>query len=226
MIVPPDGAGFAHAVAAAYAVDTKSIVTFVAISSLDARGGPFHMHSFTETAYEEADGAPVRKRVLRAVDDGRTANAGDLAKRSATADVPSSRFGMHLPVEPAYVDDYTYGKPRVDGDIVSVDFTTNIRDAAHGDGSLTYLRDEDRIASIVIRPAVLPEHATTMTTTLEFGRVSEDRWDIVRVTHVFTGREGIISGSGTSVTTYERYRPFVSATAADAAFDTLEPSSG
>jgi hypothetical protein len=133
---------------------------------------------------------------------------------------------MHLPVEPAYVDDYTYGKPRVDGDVVSVDFTANVRDSAHGDGSLTYLRDENRIASIVIRLAVLPEHATSMTTTLDFGRVSDDRWDVVKVTHVFTGREGFISGSGTSVTTYERYRPFVSASAADAAFDTLEPSSG
>jgi hypothetical protein len=91
---------------------------------------------------------------------------------------------------------------------------------------LTYLRDENRIASIVIRLAVLPEHATTMTTTLEFGRVSDERWDIVKVTHVFTGRQGFISGSGTSVTTYERYRPFASASAADAAFDALQPSSG
>lgn len=226
MIVPLDGEAFARAVAAAYAADTKSIVTFVATSNLDAHGGPIHMRSFSETAYEEADGTPLRKRVLRAVDDGRTAGPDELAKRSATADVPSSRFGMHLPVVGAYVAEYTYSKPRVDGDTVAVDFTTTIRDGAHGDGTLTYLRDENRIDSIVIRPAVLPTHATSMTTTLEFGRVDENRWDVVKVTHAFTGREAFITGGGTSVTIYERYRSFATASAADAALDEMQPASG
>jgi hypothetical protein len=226
MIVPPDGDAFARAVAAAYAADTKSIVTFVAITTLDAHGGPFHRRTFSETAYEEADGTPVRKRVLRAVDDGRTADARDLARRSSAPDDPSSRFGMHLPVAPAYIGDYTYGKPSVAGDTVTVDFTATVRDDAHGDGSLTYLRDENRIATIVIRPSVLPEHATSMTTTLEFGRVDESRWDVVKATHVFTGREAFISGAGSSVTTYERFRAFESRSAADAALDETEPASG
>jgi hypothetical protein len=226
VIVTSDGTAFARAVAAAYAAETKSVVTFVAISTLDARGGPFHIHSFGETAYEEADGAPLRKRVLRFVDNGRTVDAGELARRSAAADVPSSRFGLHLPVEPASVGDYTFGKTSVVGDAISVDFVSNVRDAAHGDGSITYLRDEDRIATIVIRPAVLPEHATSMTATIEFGKVTDDRWDIVRITDTFTGREGFISGGGTSVTTYERYRPFATATAADAELDAMQSTSG
>jgi hypothetical protein len=226
MIVPADGDAFAREVAASYAAATKSIVTFVAISTLDAHGGPFHRTTFSETAYEEADGAPLRKRVLRAVDDGRTAGTGDLAKRSAAPDDPSSRFGMHLPVVPAFVGDYAYGKPRVDGDTVTVDFTATVRDGAHGDGSLSYLRDENRIATIVIRPSMLPEHATSMTTTLEFGRVDDTRWDVVKVTHVFTGREAFISGAGSSVTTYERFREFPNQSAADAALDAAVASSG
>ncbi len=226
MIAADDGATFARAVAAAYAAETKSVVTFVAISTLDAHGGPFHMRTFSETVYEEAGGAPVRKRVLRFVDGGRTAAPDELAKRSAAADVPSSRFGMRLPVCLGSVDDYVFGKPSVDGDLISVDFTSKVRDGAHGDGSLSFLRDENRIATIVIRPAALPEHATSMTTTLDFGLVTSDRWDVVKVTHQFTGREGFISGAGVSITTYERYRPFASEAAADAVLDTMEPASG
>jgi hypothetical protein len=226
MIVPSDGEAFARAVAAAYAAETKSFVTLVAVSTLDAHGGPFHVRSFSETAYEEADGAVVRKRVLRFIDGDRTATAGELAKRSTAVDDPSSRFGMRLPVEPQSVDDYAFGKPSGDGDAVSVDFVSKVRDAAHGDGSITYLRGEDRIATLVIRPAVLPEHATSMTTTIEYGEVTAGRWDVVRVTHAFTGREGFISGGGTSVTTYERYRPFATQTAADAELDAMQSTSG
>jgi hypothetical protein len=226
VIVTTDGDTFARQVAAAYAAETKSIVTFVGVTLLDAHGGPFHKHAFSETAYEETDGTPVRKRVLRSVDDGRTADPGDLVKQSQIPDAPSSRFGMKLPVLPSAVDDYTFDRPRDDGTTISVAFTAKIRDAAHGDGSLTFLRNENRLATIVIRPAVLPEHATSMTTTLEFGKVSDDRWDVVKVTHAFTGREGIISGGGVSVTTYERYRPYTSAPAADAALDAMQPESG
>lgn len=226
MIVPTDGEAFARAVAAAYAAETKSVVTFVAVTSLEARGGPFHMRTFSETAYEEADGFPVRKRVLRYIDGDRTCDAAELARKSAAADLPSSRFGIHLPVQPAYVEEYAFGKPTGAGDEITVAFTSKRRDAAHGDGSITYLRDEDRIETIVMRPAVLPEHATSMTTTLDFGRVSEDRWDVVRVTHVFTGREGFISGGGQSVTTYERYRPFPTETDADVVLDAMQPASG
>jgi len=226
MIVPTDGEAFARAVAAAYAAETKSVVTLVAISTLDAHGGPFHVRSFSETAYEEADGILVRKRVLRFIDGDRTADAGELAKRSTAADDPSSRFGMRLPVQPESVDDYTFGKPYGDGNAVSVDFVSKVRDAAHGDGSITYVRDEDRIATIVIRPAVLPEHATSMTTTIDYGFVTAGRWDVVRLTHAFTGREGFISGGGTSVTTFERYRPFATQSAADAELDAMHPTSG
>ena len=226
MIVTVDGDAFARAVAAAYADDTKSIVTFVAVTSFDAHGGPFHLRSFSETAYAEAAGVPVRRKILRAVDDGKTAGNDDLVKRSEAAEPPSSRFGMHLPVLATAVDDYTFGKPRESGDSVSVDFTAKIRDEAHGDGSLTFLRDENRIATIVIHPAVLPPHATSMTTTVEFGRVSDERWDVVKITHAFTGRQGIISGAGTSITTYERYRAYPSEPAADAVLDTMQPESG
>jgi hypothetical protein len=65
-----------------------------------------------------------------------------------------------------------------------------------------------------------------MTTTIEFGKVTDDRWDVVKVTHVFTGRQGFITGGGTSVTTYQRYREFPSTAAADAAIDAMQPDSG
>jgi hypothetical protein len=226
MIVPADGDSFAREVAAAYAASTKSVVTFVAITQLDAHGGPLQMHSFSETAYEEADGAPVRKRVLRAVDDGKTADPPELAKRSVAPDSPSSRFGMRLPIYQASVGEYTYSKPREDGDTIVVDFVATIRDEAHGDGTLTYFEAENRIEKLVIRPCVLPAHANSMTTTMDFGRVSDDRWDVVRITHTFTGHMGPISGGGASITTYERYHPFPTETAAEAALSTMEASSG
>ena len=225
-IVAVDGSAFARDVAAAYAAATKSIVTFVAVTAFDAHGGPFHLRSFSETGYEETAGAPVRKRVLRAVDNGKTAAPDELTKRSSEPDGASSRFGMRLPILPGSVDDYAYDKPRDDGDSVSVDFTAKVRDEAHGDGSLTFLRAENRIATIVVHPAALPPHATSMTTTLEFGKVSDERWDVVKITHAFTGRQGFLSGGGTLVTTYERYRPFATQSAADAALDAMQPDSG
>ncbi len=224
MILPTDGETLARAAAAIYAAQTPSIVTVVATSQLDAHGGPIHLHSFAETAYEEAAGVVVRKRVLRAIDDGRTAAADELARRSASADPPSSRFGMHLPVQPAYVGEYRYGTPRVEGDQVAVDFTATVRDAAHGDGSLAFARDDGRIARIVYTPCVLPEHATSMSTTLAYGRVGADRWDVISVTSSFTGREAFITGGGSSVTTFAHYHPAATAAEADAALDALGPS--
>jgi hypothetical protein len=221
-----DGDALARAAALAYAAETKSVVTFVAVTQFDVRSGPFHMHAFSETAYEEDDGAPVRRRILRAIDNGKVATPGDLVQRSAAPEEPTSRFGMRLPIYASAVGDYTYAKPRVDGDTVSVDFTAVVRDGAHGDGTLTLYRNEGRIATLVIRPCILPAHATSLTTTLEFGRVSEDRWDVVKITHAFTGKEGLLSGGGASVTTYERYRAFPSESAAEAALDAMEPASG
>ncbi len=225
-IVALDGSAFARDVAAAYAAATKSIVTFVAVTAFDAHGGPFHIRSTSETGYEETAGAPVRKRVLRAVDNGKTVAPDELTKRSVDPEGPSGRFGMRLPMLSGCVDDYDYGKPHDDGEFVSVDFTAKVRDEAHGDGSLTFLRAENRIVTIVVRPAALPQHATSMTTTLEFAKVSDERWDVVKITRAFTGREGFISGGGTSVTTYERYRPFATQSAADAALDAMQPDSG
>jgi hypothetical protein len=222
----PEGDALARAAALAYAAETKSIVTFVAVTQFDVHGGPFHMHSFSETAYEEDAGAPVRRRILRAVDNGKVAATDELTKRSAAAEAPTSRFGMHLPIYAASVGDYVFGKPRDDGDTVSVDFSAVVRDEAHGDGTLTVYRSEGRIATLVIRPCVLPPHATSLSTTLEFGRVSDDRWDVVKITHTFSGKEGLLSGGGTSVTTYERYRAFTSESAAGAALDAMVPSSG
>jgi hypothetical protein len=223
MALPVDGEAIVRAAAAAYAAQTKPIVTFVAITELDVHGGPFHQHSFSETGYEETASTPVRRRILRDVESGKVLAADELAKRSAAPEAPTARFGMKLPI--VAIDDYTYAKPRQDGDEVAVDFKTSVRDESHGDGTIT-LYPDGRIATIVTHPVVLPPHATSLTTTIEFARVFEDRWDIVKITDTFTGRQGIISGGGSSVTTYERYRPWPTQSAADAALDAMEPSTG
>ncbi len=224
MIVADDGDAFARAVAAAYAADTKGIVTFVAVTSFDVRGSMmYHQHKDDQTAYAEEDGARLAMRVISEVDDGVAQGPAALSALSAEAEVPTGRFGMRLPIMPAALADYRFGKPRQEATTVTVDFTADVRDAAHGDGTLTYDVAGNRIVQIVYRPATLPPHATAIVTTITFADVGAGRWDMVKLSRTFAGRIGPLHGGGSSTTTFANYRSAPSEAAAIAALGDMRP---
>jgi len=219
-----DGASLAHRVAENYTAQVRGAATFVVQTRTTVRSGPFTHTEFSETAYVEVDGLVAGKVVLRSLVNGSSANAGQLAKLSAEPDGPLSRFGLRLPVFEAAAGDYQYGDPLEPGERTSVAFGTTVKDEAHGDGTLNVDINQKRVVQVVIRPAVLPAHATRMNITIDFGRVYEGRWDIVKITRTFAGRQGLMSGTGTSASVYERYQSYASSAEAFKALAAIAPA--
>lgn len=216
-----DGLTLAKEIAATYAAQVRGVLSFVVTTNFDARGGPFKKVGFSYTAFVEADGTPVRKRVIRDIADGKVADTTSLTALSAQSEEPLTHFGMRLPYVASAVGDYRYAQPVAHAGTVDVAFTTTLKDQFHGNGTMTYDRTDGRLAQVTFQPAVLPAHATSIVVTVSFGRSIDERWDIVKIARVFTGREGIISGHGSSTSIYERYRIHANETAAGAVIDDL-----
>lgn len=221
-----EGASLTHRMAQAYTAQARGAVTFVVQTRTAVRAGPFTHTESSETAYVEVDGSVAGKVVLRSMVNGTAANAAQLAKFSAEPDGPLSRFGLRLPVLDAAAGDYQYGEPREPAERMGVDFVTKVKDEAHGDGTLNFDTNQKRIMQVVIRPAVLPPHATSMNITIDYGSVCEGRWDIVKITRTFAGRRGLLSGSGTTTSVYERYQPYASPADAFKALASIAPAAG
>ena len=131
---------------------------------------------------------------------------------------------MRLPTSEAAAGDYQYGDPRERSEWTDVDFATTVKDEAHGNGMLTFDISQKRITQVVFRPTQLPPHATSMSVTIDFGRAYEGCWDIVKITRTFAGRQGLLSGSGTTTSVYERYQGHASAAEALKAMASIVPS--
>ena len=210
--------------AQSYAAQVRGAATFVVQTHTTVRAGPMAHTEFSETAYAVADGAPSGKIVLRSLVNNAAANADQLAKLSAEPDRPLSRFGLRLPLLESAAGDYHYGELRESGGRTDVDFTAKVKDQAHGDGTASFDVAQKHVTQLVIRPAVLPPHATRMTITVEFGSVYEGRWDVVKITRTFSGREGFMTGSGSTTSVYDRYQIHASPADALKALNAIVPA--
>lgn len=219
-----DGSSVARQIAAEYAAQAHGIATFRVTTQMDARGGPIHQTENSETVYVDENGAPVRKRVLKDVRNGKPVGADELARLSRQEEGPLSRFGMKSPYWPATLGEYAFGAPRENADLVSIDFTTNVKDESHGNGTIVYGRSTGRIEKVTYTPAVFPKEPggvvlTSMTLEITFGPVTPDRWDVVKIVRSFTGREGFISGRGSMTSIYDHYRYHANEAAAIASLE-------
>ena len=166
------------------------------------------------------NGSPIHKRYLKSTIGSRAASADELVKLSAEPEGALSRFGMKVPITPAFVSDFRFGKPRETGELIAVDFTTEVKDASHGDGTF-FVHRNGQLDHIVFKPAVLPDHVTGMTIELEYGMVMPDRWDVVKIARTFIGHRGVLSGRVNSTSTYEQYHVYPNEAAAAAALEAL-----
>jgi hypothetical protein len=206
-----DGPAVARQIAAEYAAQARGISTLRVTTQLDARGGPVHVTEQSETLYAEENGVAIRKRVLKEIRNGKAAGSDDLAKLSRQEEGPISRFGLKAPYWPANLAEYTFGTPHEAADVVSLDFTSNVKDTFHGNGTIFYGRSIGRIEKVIYKPVVFPKQPngvvlTSMNMEITFGHVTAERWDVVKIVRTFTAREGLFGGRGTATTVYEQYR--------------------
>jgi hypothetical protein len=215
-----DGAALARAVALEYAAQTQGAVTFV-VSTVNEVPA-VHRTDTSEAAYVDFNGSPVHKRYLKNVAGSKPSNAAELAKLSSEPEGALSRFGMKMPIAAAFLGDFRFGKPREFGDMIAVDFATEIKDASHGDGTF-FVRKNGQLDHVLFVPSVQPEHATGMTIQIDYGTVAPDRWDVVRIARTFIGHRGMLSGRVNSTSMYEQYRVHPSEAAAIASVEALTP---
>lgn len=218
---PDGGSTLAERVADRYARDVHGIMTFVVTTQTELHAGPIHRSGTSDTAYAVVDGTPIRKRTIRSIDDGKPAGAAALASFSADPEGPYSRFGMRAPFAPNALADYKFQPPVTTGTSIQIAFATTIRDAVHGDGTMSVDSASGRLISAVLHPAVLPPHATAGTITISFGATSPEHYDIVRIVREFPGREGFISGHVTVTSEYRQYRDAATPSAAIGALATM-----
>jgi len=218
------GAEFAKQLAGEYAAQTRGVETFLVNTVSDIRGGPMHQTEVSETVYATENGVPKRKRVRKVLKNQKPASPDELARLSSAEEGPISRFGMSAPYVPAALADYTFATPRSNGDLLMLDFSSTIADAAHGNGTIVFARSSGHIVGVTYKPMVMPKEPgsvvlTSTTIEIAFGPVTADRWDVVKITRTFTGHAGPFGGRGTVTSTYDGYQTHDTAAAAFAALE-------
>jgi len=93
-------------------------------------------------------------------------------------------------------------------------FRARVRDQAHGDGRIVLEPGGERIASIELTPAVLPERASAASLSIAFGPLAPGRYGIARIVRTFEGHVGPLRGRVVSTSTYGNLRAFASPAAA------------
>ena len=78
----------------------------------------------------------------------------------------------------------------------TIDFTSNVHDAGHGNGSFTYRRAEATSFRVPISPMRCPPHATSAEITDRRSEVLPGYWAVTQETQQYKGNYGPFAGGG------------------------------
>lgn len=177
--------------------------------------GPFGTKASVWKAWIiEKDGQPLETKLLALIADGKPASEEDRKKMQTRFNDPKGRAKnqVYWPYEPAHMAAYTFA-PAGEG---SFSFKAKLRDAHHGDGSLTLSKD-GRVAKATYVPAQLPPRASSAEVSVEMGAVAPDWWMGKLSRSRFAGGIGPLKGGMTIVQKQAGHKRFANLEAARAA---------
>jgi hypothetical protein len=188
-------------VAQQYASTSRGVVTF-------QMHRVFDVHSPLQSRHEDLvmngvydDGALVRVRVVSYSINGKSASAGDMSNVEQSWDHPKPGDVFAPPFDSRNFDAYQYRS----GGPSTIDFTSSVHDAGHGNGSLTY-DVQANVVAYTYRPNALPPHATSGQITDRRSEVLPGYWAVTAEAQEYKGNYGLFSASGAIQVSYSAFR--------------------
>ncbi|HEY6449610.1 MAG TPA: hypothetical protein VIX60_02905 [Candidatus Cybelea sp.] len=190
-------------VAQRYAETTRGVVTFQMHRVFDVHD-PFrsrHEDLVMNGVYD--DGVLVRVHVISDTVDRKPASASDIAKLEQSWDHPNAEDVFAPPFDARNFDAYQYRS----GGASTIEFTSNVHGAGHGNGSFTY-DSEQNVVSDTYQPNALPQYAHSAQITDRRAEVLSGYWAPTEQRQQYKGNVGPFAGSGTIQIEYSGFRRF------------------
>jgi hypothetical protein len=149
------------------------------------------------------DGALVRVRVVSDTVDGKSASASDISSLEQSWNHPNPADVFARPFDTQNFDAYQYRG----GGASTLDFTSSIHDAGHGNGSFTY-DAQNNVVAYTYQPNALPPHARWGQITDRRAEVLPGYWTSTQETQEYKGSIGPFGASGTIQIGYSEFRRY------------------
>lgn len=203
MVIPPGAPPELTLVVQRFAETTRGIVSFHLHWTMDVHAGFSGRHEDRLIVGISDDGAIVKVRVLSYTIDGKA--AGDAAQAALEQGYEHPKPGdlFNAPFDPRYLGEYQYQSSGPQ----KISFTSNLRDAAHGNGSMSY-DAADNVVDYTYQPNALPPHASSAEVTDRRTEVLPGYWAVTQETQQYKGSYGPFPGAGTVQSTFSDFRRF------------------
>ena len=203
MTPPPGAPADLTLVAQRFAATSRGVVSFHLHRTLDARAGFSSRHEDLVLDGVSSDGIVTKIHISSYTIDGKAADAATLAALKQSYEHPNLAAVFNLPFDPRYTGAYQYSAAGPQ----KIAFTSNLQDAAHGDGTFSY-DAAGNVLTYTYKPNVLPPHATSGSITDRRAEVVPGYWAVTQETQDYKGSYGPFPGSGTVALTYSDFRRF------------------
>jgi len=190
-------------VAQRYEQSTRGIVVFKLHRVLEAHGG-FSSHRedvVMNGVYD--DGVLVKVRVSQYAVNGKSANAGAVSALEESWNHPAAGDVFAPPFLADDFDGYAYRE----GGPWTIDFSSNVHDAGHGNGSFSY-DAQYNVVTCTYEPNVLPPHAASGEIVDRRAEVLPGYWAVTQELQQYKGSYGPFSAAGSVQVTYSNFQRF------------------
>src|ERR1700686_42794 len=210
---------------AAYSVDLRGTLGMQRHFSTTIKAGPVRHTETSESGVLFSNGAFVKIKYYRVVEDGKTFSAKQLQDREAQTnrDWVAGKIFFKEPYDQRFLGDYSFSQPQVctgcPSTLLVVRFTSTVQDAQHGNGMMWLDSTTAPAKELIYTPYVLPSHATSGSVTEISSNPAPGIWYVTRIDEAYRGHELIVSGTGTFTGTFDRLRRFSSLAQGQAALN-------
>jgi hypothetical protein len=188
---------------------TRGVVAFKLHRVFDVHAGPSSRHDdlVLEGVYD--DGTLVSVRILSDTIGGTPQTPDQIAIAQRQWTHPKRGDVFAAPFDPRYFGEYRYG-PIVGS---NVSFTSLVKDAAHGTGTLT-VDQRANVTAFSYAPSVMPQYATSGTVVDTRRQVLPGYWAVTQETQTYAGRYALWKGGATALYSMSEFRRYPSISAA------------
>jgi len=207
-----------------YTAEVRGEIGMMRHFSTSIQAGPVRHSETSESGVLLTDGAFTKIKYYQVTQDRKAFDTTKLAQRDSqtNADWAAGKIFFKEPYDPRFIGDYQYGPTTACTDCpagtVAVTFTSTLRDAQHGKGTMWIDSAGARVTKLTYSPNAFPPHANSGTVT-ETSSESSGIWYVTRIDESYRGHELILTGTGTFTGTFDHFRRFPNVTAGDTALD-------
>jgi len=206
----------------AYTSEVHGAIGMMRHFSTSIQAGPVRHSETSESGVLLTDGAFTKIKYYQVTQDRKAFDATKLAQRDSqtNADWAAGKIFFKEPYDRRFSEDYQFALAAACADCpagtVAVTFTSALRDAQHGKGTMWIDSASARVVKLTYSPNAFPPHANSGTVT-ETSSESSGIWYVTRIDESYRGHELILTGTGTFTGTFDHFRRFPSVTEGGAA---------